>query len=219
MKMAHEGSLSGQQGQKRTVDRVLKECYWLGVQADVACFVKSCDICQRTVLEHLVGRVPLGNMPIIGAPFHRVAVNIIGPLSPTSDKGNKYVMTTTDFATHYPDAVVLPSIETERAAEGLLEMFSRVGVPREIVSDRGKSFTSSLMQELGRLLSFRQIPKTPYHPMANGLVEKFNGTLKQMIQHMCQECPKKQDRYLAPLLFTYREVPQASLGFSPFELL
>lgn len=219
MKMAHEGLLSGHQGQRRTTDRVLEEFYWPGVQADVTRFVKSCDICQRTVPKHLVGRIPLGNMPIIDTPFQRVAVDIIGPLSPTSAKGNRYVLTMVDFATRYPDAVALPSIETERIAEALLEMFSRVGVPREIVSDRGKSFTSNLMQELGRLLSFRQLPTTPYHPMANGLVERFNGTLKQMVRRMCQECPKQWDRYLAPLLFAYREVPQASLGFSPFDLL
>ncbi|XP_049524028.1 uncharacterized protein LOC125945781 [Dermacentor silvarum] len=55
--------------------------------------------------------------------------------------------------------------------------------------------------------------------MANGLVEKFNGTLKLMLKRMCAEKPRDWDRYLAPLLFAYREVPQASLGFSPFELL
>lgn len=219
MKMAHEGLLAGHQGQRRTADRVLEEFYWPGVQADVIRFVKSCDICQRTVPKHLVGRVPLGSMPIIDTPFQRVAIDIIGPLSLTSSKGNRYILTMVDFATRYQDAVALPSIETERVAEALVEMFSRVGVPREIVNDRGKSFTSNLMQELGRLLSFRQLPITPYHPMANGLVERFNGTLKQMVRRMCQEKPKQWDRYLAPLLFAYREVPQRSLGFSPFDLL
>ncbi|CAN8013306.1 unnamed protein product [Ixodes persulcatus] len=36
---------------------------------------------------------------------------------------------------------------------------------------------------------------------------------------MCAEKQRYWDRYLAPLLFAYREVPQASLGFSPFQLL
>ncbi|XP_049267363.1 uncharacterized protein LOC125756539 [Rhipicephalus sanguineus] len=219
MKMAHEGILSGHQGIKRTTDRVLEEFYWPGVQSDITRFVKSCDICQRTIPKHLVGRVPLGNTPIIDTPFKRVAIDIVGPLSPMSESGNKYVLTMVDMATRYPDAVALPSIETERVAEALLEMFSRVGVPREIISDRGTSFLSRLMKELSRLLSFTQLPTTPYHPMANGLVERFNGTLKQMIRRMCQESPKKWDRYLAPLLFAYREVPQSSLGFSPFDLL
>lgn len=219
LKMAHEGILAGHQGTKRTADRVLEEFYWPGVQSDVTRFVKSCDICQRTVPKHLVGRVPLGNMPIVETPFHRVAIDIVGPLSPTSEKGNRYVLTMVDYATRYPDAVALPSIETERVAEALLEMFSRVGIPREIISDRGTSFMSRVMKELSRLLSFEQLPTTPYHPMANGLVERFNGTLKQMIRRMCQESPKNWDRYLAPLLFAYREVPQSSLGFAPFDLL
>ena len=55
--------------------------------------------------------------------------------------------------------------------------------------------------------------------MCNGLVERFNGTLKSMLKKMCYERPKDWDRYVMPLLFAYREVPQESLGFSPFELL
>jgi hypothetical protein len=55
--------------------------------------------------------------------------------------------------------------------------------------------------------------------MCNGLVEKFNGTLKQILKRMCAERPKDWDKYLNALLFAYREVPHESLGFSPFELL
>lgn len=59
---------------------------------------------------------------------------------------------------------------------------------------------------------------TPNNPACNGSVEKFNGTLKQMLKCMYIERPKDWDRYLPALLFAYREAPQASLGVSPFEL-
>ena len=75
------------------------------------------------------------------------------------------------------------------------------------------------MHEVGRLLSLKQITTTPYHPICNGLVEKFNGTVKSMLRKLCEDRPKDWDHYLGPLLFAYREVPQGSLGFSPFELL
>ena len=55
--------------------------------------------------------------------------------------------------------------------------------------------------------------------MANGLCEKVNGTLKKMLIRMSNEQPKEWDRFIEPLLFAYREVPQESTGFSPFELL
>jgi transposase InsO family protein len=53
-----------------------------------------------------------------------------------------------------------------------MEMFTRVGVPKEILSDRGTQFTSAVMNEVSRLLSFKQLFTTPYHAQANGLVEK-----------------------------------------------
>ena len=75
------------------------------------------------------------------------------------------------------------------------------------------------MKEISRLISVRQLTTTPYHPMCNGLVEKFNGTLKLILKRLCTERPKDWDRYIPAVLFSYREVPQSSTGFSPFELL
>lgn len=179
---AHESALAGHQGTKRTTDRTLEAFYWPGILADVNRFVSSCDIWQLTVPKGKVGKVGLGKMPIIDTPFERVAVNIISPLSPPSLTGKRYILTVIDFATRYPDAVVLDKIDSASIVEGLLQIFSRVGFPHEILCDRGSSFTSGLMREVNDLLSIRQMRTTPYHPMSNGLVERFNGTLKQMLR-------------------------------------
>ncbi|XP_071089169.1 uncharacterized protein [Haliotis cracherodii] len=52
-----------------------------------------------------------------------------------------------DYATRYPEAVPLPRIETEYVAEALFEIFSRVGIPKEILTDMGAQFTSGVMKE------------------------------------------------------------------------
>ena len=96
---------------------------------------------------------------------------------------------------------------------------SRVGISKEILTNTGSHFTSALMKEVSRLLSFKQLVTSPYHPICNGLVERFNGTLKKMLTRMCAERPKDWDKYIDPLLVACREVPQESLGFSPFELI
>ena len=80
-------------------------------------------------------------------------------------------------------------------------------------------FTAEFMKEVSQLLSLQQITTTPYHPICNGLIERFHMTLKQMLRRMCTERPMDWDKYLPALLFPTREVPQGSLGFSPFELL
>ena len=113
----------------------------------------------------------------------------------------------------------MKGIYTIERAEELVNIFSRIGIPQEILSDRGSQFVSDLMREISRLLSVRQLQTTPYHAQCNGLVERWNGTLRRMIQKMAAEKPSDWDRYIPALLFSYREVAQASLGFSPFELV
>ena len=154
-------------------------------------------------------------MPRIDVPFRRV----VGPLKPRTHSKNRYILTLVDYATRYPEAVPLSSTDTETVAEAPVCIFSRVGIPSEILTDMGTQFTSSVMREVSRFLSFKQLITSSYHPICNGLVERFNQTLKKMLMRMCAEQPKDWDKYIDPLLFAYREAPQESLGFSPFELL
>ena len=104
-------------------------------------------------------------------------------------------------------------------AEALLDVYGRVSVPEEVLSDLGTQFVSECMKEVTRLLSIKRLTTTPYHPICNGLVEKFNGTLKRMLRRLCSDQPRQWHRFINPLLFAYREAPQESTGFSRFELL
>ena len=151
-------------------------------------------------------------------PFKRIAMDIVGPL-PRSRAGNHYVLVICDYATRYPEAVPLCSIDAEHVAEELVKLFSRVGIPREILTDQGTNFTSQLLAEVYRLLHVHALHTNPYHPQTDGLVERFNQTLKSMLRKHATKEEKDWDRLLPYVLFAYHEVPQASTGFSPFELL
>ena len=89
----------------------------------------------------------------------------------------------------------------------MVDIYARLAVPSEILTDMGTQFTSELMREVSRLLLIKQLTTTVYHPICNGMTEKFNGTLKLMLKRMCAERPKDWDRYLSALLFCYREAP------------
>ena len=110
-------------------------------------------------------------------------------------------------------------MQSECMAEELVKIFSRVGIPREILTDQGSNFTSHLLTEIYRLLHIHPIRTTPYHPQTDGLVERFNKTLKALLCKATSDIGKDWDKLLPYLLFAYREVPQASTGFLPFELL
>ena len=65
----------------------------------------------------------------------------------------------------------------------------------------------------------KAIRTTPYHPQADGLVERFNQTLKQMLRKTIDEEGREWEKLLPYVLFVYREMPQSSTGFSPFGLV
>ena len=72
-------------------------------------------------------------------------------------------------------------------AEALLEIFSRVGLPNKIHSDRGSQFTSDMMREAYRFLNVTQSITTPYHASSNGIVENFNKTIKNLLKKVTAE--------------------------------
>ena len=156
---------------------------------------------------------------MIDMPFKRVEVDIIGLIAPPSEAGHRYILTLVDNPTKYPEAVPLKKITTEAVAKTLLNIYSRVGIPEEVLTDQGTQFMSECMQEASRPLSIKGLTSTPYHPICNGLVERWNGILKSMHKRLCYDQPKQWHRLINPVLFAYREVPQESTGFCPFQLL
>ena len=95
----------------------------------------------------------------------------------------------------------LKSIDAEHVAEELMALFSRVGVPREILTDQETNFTSNLLAEIYRLIHIKPIKTSPYHPQTDGLVERFNQTLKAMLQKAATEEGKDWDKVVPYVLF------------------
>ena len=143
MNVAHRSILGGHLGVKKTTDKITSNFYRPGIHSDITRFCQSCDICQRTVAKGNVSKVPIEKVPLIDTPFKRVAVDLVGPKYPPSESGHRYILTLVDHATRYPDAVPLKSITTESVAESLVDMYSRLGVPEEVLSDMGASLCRS----------------------------------------------------------------------------
>jgi len=139
-------------------------------------------MCQKGT----VSKAPPGKLPLGETPFSVICVDIVGPVSPPSE-GFQYILTAIDMCTRFPEAVPLKDISTSTVAEALLNMFSRVGLPNRIHSDRGSQFTSEMMREVYRLLDIRQSATTPYRAMGNGTVENFNKTIKNLLKKSLQK--------------------------------
>ena len=216
IRLAHDLPFSGHLGTEKTTQRVLRRFYWPSLFRDVKDYCQSCPDCQ--LHSSYKTRAPMIPLPVIGEPFRRIAMDVVGPL-PRTSRGNRFILVINDYATRYPEAIPLRNVTARKVAEVLIELFARYGIPEEILTDQGSNFTSSLLGELYKLIGIKAIRTTPYHPQTDGLVERFNRTLKSMLRRVLSGEKRNWDRMLPYVLFAYREVPQATLGFSPFELL
>lgn len=216
--LAHTVPWAGHLGQQKTYARISSRFHWPTLYTDVQTYCNTCAICQKTSVVSQRGKAPLHPLPVISSPFRRIAMDIVGPLE-RSSAGHRYILVVSDYATRYPEAFPLRSITTPKIIHALIQMFSRVGIPEEILTDQGTNFTSRLMGQLYQQLGINAIKTTPYHPQTDGLVERFNQTLKNMLRKFVADTGRDWDKWLPFVLFAYREVPQASTGFSPFELL
>ena len=155
LRLGNEGILAGYLGIKKSSDRIQTNFYWPGILGHIRRFCQSCDICQRTVDKGNVRKAPVQSVPWVHIPFDQVAIDLIGPLYPVPNRGKRYILTVVDYATRYPEAVPLETIDTESIAKALMGIFSRVGFPREILSDNWAQFVSQVMREVTRLISFK----------------------------------------------------------------
>ena len=136
--------------------------------------------------------MPPYSLSIVKEPFSEIMIDCVGPL-PRSKRGNEYLLTVLDTATRDPKAFPLRSIKAKVIAEHLIKFFSWAGLPRSIQSDRGSNFTSKLYHQV--MSELRIMPKhsSAYHPQYQGAIERFHGTLKNMIRVFVKSQPGEWD--------------------------
>ncbi|GFS23664.1 Gypsy retrotransposon integrase-like protein 1 [Elysia marginata] len=219
MSVAHDSLTQAHLGIRRTKGKVLINFYWPKVDSDVTRYCRSCDVCQQKVKKGIVPKVPLEKVPLFETPFKRVAMDMEVPINLPSEAGHRLILILIDCATKYAEAVPLCKIDTETVAEAFVDIYRRLGVPEEVLNDQGTQFMSDCMKKVFRPIGIKQKGTTPYHPMSKGQVERFNATLKTCVRRLCGEQPRQWHRYINPLLFAFRDVPQESTHFAPYELL
>lgn len=213
---AHGGVLGGHLRTAKIHSQLSRHYWWPRMRADIEKWTKSCQICAtRNVGKPL--HPPLTPIPVAG-PFDRVGVDVIR--FPPSQRGNKYAIVFVDYLTKWPEVFPAKDQSALTIARLLVEkVVTRHGVPTQLLSDRGASFLSNLMKKVYELLGIKKVNTTAYHPQTDGLVERFNRTLTDMLSKKVKKGGKDWDQQLPYVLFAYRTSMQESTGESPFFLL
>jgi transposase InsO family protein len=192
--------------------------YWPSIFKDAAKYVRSCDSCQRIGRPTSADEIPLRAQVMI-EPFEKWALDFVGPISPMSRKKN-YILVCTDYVTKWVEAKSLFRATEKSVVEFIYEdIFTRFGVPHEIVTDQGTQFTSKLMKELMEKYGIKHCKSSPYHPQANGQVESTNKVLETILTKTVQLHHRDWDDRLPEALWAYRTTWRNTTGHTPYELV
>ena len=88
-----------------------------------------------------------------------------------------------------------------------------------LLSDRGASFTSSVIEELCKILGIKQLQTTPYHPQMNGLVERSHQVIMHMIGKLGEDKKANWPSHLAEIAHAYNATQSAVTRYSPHYLM
>ena len=213
----HSGAVGGHIGEEKMSFRLKERFYWPGSMEAAREWCKTCASCATRKTSAPKNRAALQTVQA-GSPMQIVAVDIMGPLPETKD-GNRYVLVASDYFTRWVEVYAIPNQEAVTVAEKLVnEMFCRFSPPEQLHSDQGRQFESKLIGEVCKLLHIKKSRTTPYHPQCNGMVERFNRTLLDMLATTVNN-QSDWDQCIRKLCMAYNSSVHSSTGYTPFYLM
>ena len=210
----HDVPKAGHVGSDKTAMKVRQLGYWVGMLHDINQYCSECVTCQSSK-SPAPQKVPLISMPI-GKPWEMVAVDILQV--PTSCQNHRYILVIQDYFTKWAEAIPLPNQTAATITRELVKVFSNYGLPEILHSDQGRNFESTLLQQTLDAFGITKSRTTAYHPQGDGMVERFNRSLLQMLRaYVSHEAD--WEKFLPLVMFAYRTSVHTSTGAPPFELM
>ena len=188
----------------------------MGMYKDVKNWLHECMpcLCRKTPINQ---RAPLVNI-FTSQPMELLCIDYL-TLEPS--KGNiENILVITDHFTKYAQAIPTKNQTALTTAKALCDLFiNHYGFPQKLHSDQGRSFENQVIKHLCQMVGMRKTRTTPYHPMGNGLCERFNRTLLNMLGTLSPDKKSDWKQYVGPIVHVYNCTRHESSGFSPFYLM
>ena len=200
---AHDPIYAGHFSAKKLIQKLSLTYHWPGMRGDAYKKSTTCVTCASTQGQGRRTKPPLHSIPV-GGPFHCVGMDF--KEMDQSKRGNRYALVFQDYLSKWPEVYAVSDRKATTVAQCLADLIWRHGVPVQIIHDRAAEFLSDVLQETAEVLGVTQLPTSGGHPQTDGMVERLNRTLKQMLSKIVSKLSLFSQRLqrLMPLQYPHR---------------
>lgn len=207
---------AGHQGRDRTTSLIKSRFFWPGLDMFVEKQVRECQRCIRRK-SSVSNSAPLVSVEST-YPLELVCMDYLS--LEMSSGGYEHILVITDHFTRFAQAIPTRNQTAHTTAKILFEQFiCHYGFPSRLHSDQGRNFESSVIQELCKLANVDKSRTTPYHPHGNGMPERFNQTLLNMLGTLEDDKKVNWKAHVPALVHAYNSTRHESTGLSPHFLM
>nr|GEU82976.1 reverse transcriptase domain-containing protein [Tanacetum cinerariifolium] len=212
----HEGPFGGHHSANLTMKKVFDVgFFWPSIYRDAHEMIKTCDICQRLGKISQKDEMPQNSIQVCEI-FDIWGIDFMGPFLPS--KGNKYILVAVDYISKWVEAKALPNNDDRVVVKFLKSLFSRFGIPRAIISDRGTYFCNDQFTRLMIKYGVTHRLAIAYHPQTSGQVEVSNRGLKRILKRTVGENRASWFDKLDDALWAFRTAYKTPIGYTPYKL-
>ena len=150
--------------------------------------------------------------------FSKWGIDFVGPIKPPAKSTHaQYIIVATDYLTKWVEAKAIVRNDARTTAKFLYEyIFTRYGLPIEIVSDQGVHFVNEVIEFLLNEFMVFHRKSAPYHPQANGQAESTNKTLCSALAKVVEGNRTDWEQKLHSVLWAYRCAYKMAIDTTPF---
>lgn len=207
---------AGHQGRDRTISLLKSRFYWPQIDQFVEHRIRNCHRCiHRKTLDRNAAKL------VSVESHHPMELVCMDFLSlEMSSGGFENILIITDHFTRFSQALPSKNQTARTTAKLLFDSFiSHYGFPSRLHSDQGRNFESEVIRELCKLAGVEKTRTTPYHPQGNGMPERFNETLLNMLGTLEEEQKSNWKAHLPTMVHAFNSTRHDSTGFTPHFLM
>ena len=214
--LEHDPVFKGHPGISTMKVAVRQSWYWKGMDEDIENYVGSCLGCQLAKAKISKRHARHG---------HRMVSNIFNMFSmdlvdmSTISKTYRYLLVLQDY---YSGFTILTNLRNKKASgvtKALWDALSLFGPPQALLTDNGKEFINSTIQNLVDLEQIQHVTTFPYRAQGNAKNERSHQVIRQALRTFTAKQPQKWHLYTKKLQYMMNSRPNAHSGVSPYEVL